>query len=165
MKILTLRDNQNYTRLGDGFTDSIPVVGSVISLIGSLTKLFGGESAGGYDESGRFIPGDIDNRLKFFAQRLQEYGLSAADIDKILVDTFIYQPSGWQANIDNYVLQVYQDKLANPEKYKNKTPGNTGGGGTNLAGMFSGMSVTTILLIGAAVYFGAQMLGKKRGRR
>ncbi len=167
MKILTLRDNQRrYQPLGDIWEDigsSLPVVGSAISL---LSNLFGGDNPGGY-VNGRFLPGDIKNRLQFFAQRLTQYGLSVSDIDQATVDSFIYQPDGWQGNIDRYVLEVYQDKKANPEKYKKTianlfSPG-TGAGGSSLLG---GMNITTILIIGAAVYFGAQMLGsKKRGRR
>jgi hypothetical protein len=166
MKILTLRDNtKRYQPLGDVWTDigsSLPVVGSAISL---LSNLFGGDNAGGY-VNGRFVPGDINNRLQFFAQRLTQYGLSVSDIDQATVDSFIYQPSGWQGNIDRYVLEVYQDKTANPGKYKKTIANIFNGTGAGVTSSLGGMNITTILLVGAAVYFGAQMLGsKKRGRR
>lgn len=164
MRILTLRDNSSYRALGEPITATIAAVATTANLLASL---FGGGNAGGYDETGRFIPGDIDNRLQFLAQWMSRYGLNTSDIDKSLVDTFIYQEGGWQGQVSSYVQQVAEDKKNNPEKYVNKQIFNGGNAGLNMNGGLNlgGMNVTTILLIGAAVYLGAQLLGKGKRRR
>jgi len=156
MRIVTLRDNANYNnRLGDPVT-------TVLGLFSALSSIFGGgESKGGYDSTGRFIPGDINNRLNFLSQRMAANGLTIGDIDKNLVDSFIYSPSGWQGNIDNYVYQVAADKKANPQKYP-LTPTVTPAPAP--APSLGGFDISSLLLVGAGVFLVAQILGSKKRR-
>jgi hypothetical protein len=154
MKIHTLRD---YTRLSEPVT-------AAASILTGLLGLFGGNK--GEWVNGRFIPGDIDNRLNFLAQRLAQYGLTELDIDKARVDAFIYSPSGWQGNIDNYVISVYQDKQANPDKYNNRTYSPTAFNPSqmNTGNLFGGMNVQTVLLVGAGLFLAMNYLSKNRKR-
>lgn len=165
MKIVTLRNNErtNYTPL----RDPVSVAMAGIQIFSALKGIFGGGNAGGYDSTGKFIPGDINNRLSFFSQRLAQNGLTQNDIDIDLVNSFIYSPSGWQANIDKYVLAVSQDKKANPEKYVyTPTPGtiSPGGGNVPMVSGLSNLNLTSLLMIGAGVFLVAQMLSTKRRR-
>lgn len=180
MRLVTFRNNEGaYQGLrgipppqeGDKNMDPVSIATAAVSVYNVLSGIFGGGGNKGGYVNGRFVPGDLNNRLAFLSQRLVDYGLSAYDIDKALVDSFIYQPSGWQGNIDRYVLSVYNDKKANPNKYNNTpTPGGgtaiyTDGSGASLSG-FGNTNFTTILLIGAGVFVLANVLGgKKRGKR
>ncbi len=161
-RIQTLRDNTNE----GGHTDPISIAVAAASIFGSLKSIFGGgESAGGYDSTGRFNPGDINNRLNFLSQRIASNGLTIGDIDKNLVDSFIYSPSGWQGNIDNYIAQVVADKRANPQKYPLTPATTTAPILTPTASPSLGsFNISSLLLVGAGVFLVAQILGSKKRR-
>lgn len=154
MQIVTLRDNTRYKRLGD----PISLVTGAIGIYNSLASLFGGgESAGGYDSTGRFIPGDLNNRLTFFSQRMAQNGVVITDINKEIVDSFIYAPSGWQGNIDNYIASVVQDKKNNPQKYlPTPTPA------PSPLPSLGGFNYSSLLLFGAGVFVVSQILESKK---
>ena len=158
MIITTLRDNARYKPL----RDPIAVITAVAALTSSLKSIFGGGEDDGHWEAGRFIPGDLNNRLEFLAQRMSRFGLTTSDIDRDVVDTFIYQPSGWQGNIDNYVAEVYQDKKNNPQKYSfNNTPSGMPAN-LNTSG-FDMSNLSTLLMYGiAAGLIYSLVSGKKR---
>lgn len=175
MKLVTFRNNESAYR---GLSDPVSVAMAAVAVYNVLAPIFGGKgNAGGYDSTGRFIPGDIDNRLRFLSTSMARNGLTTNDIDKNLVDSFIYQPSGWQGNVDRYTQQLGDDKKLNPEKYLNKqTPGENGGGGNiSYPGTYGGgvsssgfgdINIGTILLVGAGVFILANVLGgNKRGRK
>ena len=159
MTLRTLRDN---ARLGEPVT----VITTIATVFASLLKIFGGNNPGHYDATGRFVPGDYQNRLAFLAEWLHRYGLTEYDIDQNLVDSYIREPSGWQGMVSGYVQQLAAEKQQNPNEFyphKKRTtvPGGTGTGTTG-ANLFGG-DITTILLIGAAAYiFLTMSKGKKR---
>ena len=155
-RIQTLRDNANYQRLGD----PVSIAMAAVQVYGALKGIFGGgESAGGYDSTGRFIPGDINNRLNFLSQRIASNGLTIGDIDKNLVDSFISAPSGWQGNIDRYIAQVVADKRANPQKYP-LTPATTST--PTVLPSLGSFNISSLLLVGAGVFIVSQILGSKK---
>ena len=165
MILRTLRDNQSPRY--NGLSEPVTIITSVIAIASGLMKIFGGTDPGHYDSTGRFIPGDLNNRLQFLAEWMSRYGLTAYDIDKNLVDSFIYQPSGWQGEVSGYVQRTAEDKKNNPQNYypnvkRNSAPDTN----KNSATLFGNMDITTILLIGAAAYAFMQLAGNKRkGRR
>lgn len=164
MRLYTLRDNA--ARLGGDPVTVGTVVTSAASIFNGLLGLFGGgESAGEY-VNGRFVPGDINNRLQFIASRMQQYGVTENDLDMVELQNIVYAPGVWQGQVDNYIISVYQDKKQNPQNYpKYQTAYNTG---LNTAGglQLGNFGVSDFVLIGAGVFIIWQLLGKgkKRGR-
>lgn len=150
-RIVTLRDNVN--RLADPFT----TIASVVAGLNSVLGLFGQISGQGEWVNGRFIPGDIQNRLQFVASRLIQYGLTECDVDKVHLENIIYGMGVWQGQVDNYVISIYEDKKINPQKYVGCPGRNNNTAGFDLSGL------STALLVGMGVFLVFGM--KKKGRK
>ncbi|MEW6508393.1 MAG: hypothetical protein AB1432_11665 [Bacteroidota bacterium] len=166
MKLYTLRDN--VARLGG---DPVTIITSTASILNGLLTLFGGGEGAGEWVNGRFVPGDINNRLQFIASRMQQYGVTQYDLNRQELENIVYSPGVWQGQVDNYIISVYLDKKQNPQNYpKYKTEYNSGSNtsdsNTSAGLQLGNLGFTEILLIGAGVYFVAKLLGtgKKRGR-
>ena len=98
-EIISLRDKVN-------MRDPITIGLAVISQ--ALQQLFAGVDPGHW-EGGRFIPGDLQSRTSYTAQRIQTFGVAAVVDQSIIYDILTEVPpaqfSGgvWQANLDNYL--------------------------------------------------------------
>ncbi|NMD00042.1 MAG: hypothetical protein GYA62_10010 [Bacteroidales bacterium] len=154
MKLITLRDNT--TLGGDPITAGL-------SILDGLMNLFGGGEGKGQYVNGRFVPGDINNRLQWIASRMQQYGVTEYDLDIKDLENIVYGEGVWQGKVDNYIISVYLDKKQNPQnypKYKNAYGQNYGTADASL--LNPNFNLSSILLIGAGIYLMSSLMSKKR---
>lgn len=173
--LVTLRDRPRY-RLSQGeiIAIALPVIQQ------ALSQLFQGANPGHY-QGGRFIPGDLENRLATAAGRIQTFGVASVADQNIIYDILTEVPPQqfvnpdapqWQITLDRYLgyLQkgvqngtIIPGQVGNTLIKDGKSNVTGGGFVYNLATF--GNLVPVVLIGGAFVYLIARPKRHKGGRK
>ena len=166
--IITFKDN-----LAD------PITGNILSLVlTQLQNLFSGVDPGHW-ENGRFIPGDLEQRLNYAAQRITFYNVASVADQSIIYDILTEVPpaqyaggGSWQGNLDSYLgtlqrgLQngtIVPGQTSNPLLPPGSEGSGTGGGFVyNFQSFGNLLPVVGVLALGYYALKGKKKKGKKR---
>lgn len=167
----TLKDNINFSQ-----AEIIPIAINVIQQ--ALGQLFQGANPGSW-QNGRFIPGDLQNRLATAAQRLSSFGVASVADQNIIYDILTEVPPQqfvnpaapqWQITLDRYLGYLkkgIEDGTIIPGQTTNTLTkdgkSNVIGGGFAYNIATFGNLLPVILIGGAFVYL--MKGGKKKHKR
>ena len=119
-----------------------------------LTNIFAGLDPGHWDATHtHFIPGDLQSRLAYTAQRIAQYGVQTV-VDQNNIYNILTTPGIWQESLDQY-LAYLKTGLANGTITPNST------NNPLIQTSFDSSTLLMIGLVGAAVY----MIYKQGGNK
>ena len=169
-EVVTLKDNAGFR---DGF-DPTSLIGIIL---GQLQNLFAGADPGHY-ENGRFIPGDLQQRLQYSANRIGSYGVANVADQNIIYDILtemapapFNQGGSWQGNLDEYLIYLkngVQNGTIIPGQTSNPLApgtGNVTGGGFAYNFATFGNLLPVLLIGGLGFYAFRNKKKSKKGKR
>lgn len=128
--------------MGSIFGGLLPGGGLLDDLFDSVfDDLFGTVDKGHYDASGRFYPGDYEQRLQQANTWIRQAGVNNI-VDRKKLDDLLRLPSGWQGAVTNYINQL--KKFADNPVSK---------GISDLSNLAGSSPVPMFLIGGALLYF------------
>lgn len=134
--------------MSTGF-DPVSIIGGVVSdvfsgVLGNVDK--------GHWEGSKFVPGDLQSRQNQVDQWLQQYGLTYADVDYSIIQTYLYSESGWQGKVTGYLDQVVNDKRSTVKSNISDAQSSQVPPAIKLSG-FSNNTILIMIALGAVLFF------------